>query len=53
MCVCLCVEAHNSNVNTNSKGLILDHMTWSATHFNVPMVTADFLAALLKAPWQV
>lgn len=24
-------------------------MTWSATHFNVPMVTAYFLTALLKA----
>ena len=50
---CVCAAPHNSNVNTNSKGLILDHMTCSATHFNVPMVTADFLTALLKAPWQV
>ena len=43
---------HNRSVNTNSKGLILDHMTWSATHFNVPMVTADFLTALLRAAWR-
>lgn len=40
---------HNSNVNTNSEGLILDYTTWSATHFNVPMVTSDFLAAPLIA----
>lgn len=44
---------HNRNVNTNSKGLILDNMTWSATQFNVPMVTAGFLTALLKTMWQV
>lgn len=49
----MCAAPHNRNVNTNSKGLILDRMTWSATHFNVPMVTADFLTALLRAPWQV
>lgn len=40
---------HNSNVNTNGKGLILNYTNWSATHFNVPMVTSDFLAAPLIA----
>lgn len=45
----MCAAPHNSNVNTNSEGLILDYTTWSATHFNVPMVTSDFLAALLIA----
>lgn len=32
-----------------AKSLFYNYMTCSATHFNVPMVTADFLTALLKA----
>lgn len=30
---------HNSNVNANSKGLILDHVTWNATHLSILMET--------------
>lgn len=46
---CVYAAPHNSNLNTNRKGLILNHMTWSTTHLSVPMATAYFLAVPLKA----
>lgn len=49
----VCTTSQKEMLTQTGKGLILEHMTCSAAHFTVPMVTAGFLAALLKSLRQV
>lgn len=39
---CVFATPNRGNVNTNSNGFILEHMTCSTTRFSVPMVTNGF-----------
>lgn len=44
--------AHFTTGMLRAEGVILDHTIWRATHFNVPIVTADFLMPVLRGAWR-